>query len=326
MGLQQKQRHVQNQQSSWHFDIILSEGFVLVELAAITELLRIANRTVANSPFSWTFRSAQGGRIGCRSGLSVETEPFAPKPEADFLFVVGNSDQDNPALSLVQTIASYTYRGAKVYLLAEAASRYIRDRGPKAAGLTTHWENSEVLRERLGMFDAGHALASDTGQVVTCAGMGSTADVILTLIGELVSSATQMTVANIMLHENVRDYGFLQPFSGAKPTMTGDSDLDRCIRIMQDNMEDPIPIGEIVEDLHISTRSLERKFKTYLGSTPNNFYREMRLSKANNLLLNTTMSVKEIGLACGFPNGFSSLYKSFFGLTPLSLRKARRHQ
>ena len=50
----------------------------------------------------------------------------------------------------------------------------------------------------------------------------------------------------------------------------------------------------------------------------------MRLNKANNLLLNTTMSVREIGLACGFQNGFSTLYKSVFGITPFALRKRRR--
>jgi transcriptional regulator GlxA family with amidase domain len=93
---------------------------------------------------------------------------------------------------------------------------------------------------------------------------------------------------------------------------------------MQENMEEPVPISELVDRLGISTRSLERKFKTFLGSTPNTFYREMRLSKANNLLLNTTMSVREIGLACGFPSGFSGLYKSFFGITPFALRKSRR--
>ncbi|UWQ93247.1 helix-turn-helix domain-containing protein [Rhodobacteraceae bacterium M382] len=308
----------------WHFDIVVSDGFVLIEVAAITDLLRIANRTMARAPFKWTFRSAKGGRVASYSGPLVETEPFIQKPEADFAFVIGNSNPDTPALSLTQTISAYTYRGAKVYLLAEAASRYIRDLGPEAEGHTTHWENSIFLRERLGMFDAGHALASETGPIITCAGMGATIDVVLALIGRLTSSATQMTAANVMLHENIRDFGSLQPFSGVKPTITGDSDLDHCIRIMQDNMEEPVPINEIVDMLGISTRSLERKFKTFLRATPNTFYREMRLSKANNLLLNTTLSVREIGLACGFPSGFSGLYKSFFGVTPFTVRKSRR--
>ena len=314
---------VQNHRT-WHFDIIVSDGFVLLEVAAIVDAIRIANRITAHPPFSWTYRSAKGGMIESRCEAFVRTEPFQSKPEADFAFFIGNSDPDTPALSMGSTIASYTYRGAKAYLLAEAASRYIREKGGESSRHTTHWENSVFLRERMGLFDANYALATEDGPVVTCAGMGSTVDVVLALIGRLVSSAAQMTVANVLLHENVRDFSSLQPFSGVKPTITGDRDLDQCIRVMQDNIEEPVPINELVEVLGISTRSLERKFKTYLGSTPNTFYREMRLSKANNLLLNTTLSVRDIGLACGFPSGFSGLYKSFFGITPFALRKRRR--
>ena len=324
MRAQQPHRTDTAEAKVWQFDIIVTEGFVLAELSGIVETLRIANRVLAQPPFRWTYRSLKGGRVGCRAGLSVDTEAFAARPMADYAFFLGNTDPDCAALAPAHMINAYTHRGARIYLLAEAASRYIRDRGDKAGNHTTHWENSTFLRERMGLFDASYALATEDGPVVTCAGMGATTDVALALIGRLVSSAAQMTVANILLHENVRDGSSLQPFSGVKSTITGDSDLDHCIRIMQDNIEEPVPISEIVAELGISTRSLERKFKAYLSSTPNTFYREMRLSKANNLLLNTTLSVREIGLACGFPSGFSGLYKSFFGMTPFALRKRRR--
>lgn len=305
----------------WTVDILVTDGFVLTEMAAVTETLRIANRILAQPPFRINMRSALGGQMSCRAGLWVNTDSFSERPEADFTFVLGNSDPDHPGLALGRVIKSYTNRGARVYLLAEAAARYLKDQGTPGA---THWENSALLRERLGLFEASHALASENGPIVTCAGMGATTDIVLALIGRLTSAATQMSVANILLHEQVRDYSSLQPFSGAKPTITGDSDLDHSIRLMQANIEEPMPIGSIVSELGISTRSLERKFKTFLGATPNGFYREMRLNKANNLLLNTTMSVREIGLACGFQNGFSSLYKSVFGITPFALRKRRR--
>lgn len=305
----------------WTVDVIVTEGFVLTEMSAVVETLRIANRVLAQPPFRIVMRSAKGGQLGCRAGLLVDTETLMERPDADFAFVLGNSDPDHPGLSLGRMVKSYTSREARVYLLSEAAARYLKDKGGKGA---THWENSALLRERLGMFDASHALASENGPVVTCAGMGATTDIVLALIGRLTSAAAQMSVANILLHEQVRDYSSLQPFSGAKPTITGDRILDHSIRLMQANIEDPLPIGEIVEELNISTRSLERKFKNFLNTTPNGFYREMRLNKANNLLLNTSMSVREIGLACGFQNGFSSLYKSIFGITPFALRKRRR--
>ena len=93
---------------------------------------------------------------------------------------------------------------------------------------------------------------------------------------------------------------------------------------MQDNIEFPIPISEIAQAAGVSKRSLERRFHSVLHTTPNGFYRELRLTKANNLLLNTDMSINEIGLACGFPSGFSGIYKTTFGMTPNTARRKGR--
>lgn len=302
-------------------DIIVADGFVLIEVAAIVDALRIANRIVAREQFSWTYRSATGGLVESRGQAFVKSEPFVDKPTADYAFVIGNSDPDSPALSLSGLISAYTFRNAQVFLLAEAASRYIQDRGGAAYHLSTHWENSALLRERSRRFEADSALASEDGLVVTCAGMGATLDVVLALMGRHISAAALVTVADVMLHEKIRDFSTRQPFGGARRNANGDADLDRCIHIMQDHMEDPLPISELAAQVGLSSRSLERRFKADFGTTPNSFYREMRLSKANNLLLNTKLSVAEVGLACGFPSGFSGLYKAQFGLTPLALRK-----
>ena len=315
-----------------HFDIILADGFVLTELSGTADVLRIANRVSPKPAFSWTYRSVQGGEVTSSTGAIIRTQPLTQPlnqpmtraPTAQYAFVLGNADPDCPALSLRRTIADYTYRGAQVFLLAEAASRYIRDRGDADQPLSTHWENSAFLRERSERFDASYTIATVDGPVVTCAGMGATVNVTLAVIRRHLSSAATMTVADILLHENIRDFSSLQPFSGQHSTATGDEALDDCIRIMQANVEDPIPIHELVDVLGLSNRSLERRFRTYLNTTPNNFYRELRLSKANNLLLNTTLSLREIGLACGYPSGFSAVFKSFYGVTPFGLRKQRR--
>lgn len=305
-------------------DIIVADGFVLTELAGVVDTLRIANRVSALPVFDWTYRSTGGGIVASSSAAMVQSVAFEERPDADYLFVIGNVDPDCPALALHRLIDRYTNRQATVFLLAEAASRFIKDSGDKVAARTTHWENSALLLERGTTLDTSHAIAAQDGRIVTCAGMGTTYDVTLALIGQHVSPATKMAVANILLHDKIRDYSTMQPFSGAKGTGTGDRELDQCIEIMQANIEDPLPIGELVSVLGLSNRSLERKFRLHLNTTPNRFYRELRLTKANNLLLNTTMRVRDIGLACGFSNGFSGLYKSFYGITPAVLRKQRR--
>ncbi len=305
------------------FDILVSQGFVASEVAALVDGLNIANRVTAQRHFDWQFVSRHGGTITSRTRVSVDTQPVPDKPDADYLFVIGNSDPDTPDLSYGTEIPRYTYRGAQIFLLAEAASRYIRETGADAAQHTTHWENSALMRERLGSFDASTTLAVEKGQVVTCAGMSATLDIILSVIGRYVSAAAIRTVADIFLHEMIRDFGTRQPFSGLSSATTGDGELDQCLDLMQANIEEPLPIHEICGLIHVSNRSLERKFRSLLETTPASYYRELRLSRANNLLLNTSMPVQDIGLACGFPSGFSALYKSVFGRTPLAVRKNR---
>ncbi len=306
------------------FDVAVADGFVLIEAAAVVDALRISNRVTASPVFEWCYRSLSGGGITSSSDAGVDTDPFEDRPDADYLFVIGNSDPDASKLSLGGVIDRYTHRGAQVYLLAEAASRYIRERGDDAKGLSTHWENSAILRERMELFDADNALASRDGRVVTCAGMGTTLDVVLSVMGQHISSAELMTVANIFLHDKIRDFGTRQPFGGTGGTATGDAELNQAIEIMQTHIEDPIPIADLVGMVGVSSRSLERKFRNFLNTTPNTYYRQLRLAQANNLLLNTTLSVREVGLACGFSEGFSVLYKKFFGITPLEMRHRRK--
>lgn len=306
------------------FDVLVAPDYVLIEVASLVEILSLANRVSVPSKFSWTFRSKTGGLVRSRTGAILETSRVTNKPDADYLFVIGNTDPDNPALSVGRIVSDYTYRGAQVFLLAEAASRYIGEHGDKGLIHTTHWENTMMLRERELKFDALSLIAVENGQIVTCAGMEATTDIALSVLGRHVSSAAKRTIADIMLHERIRDFSTPQPFTGMAGSFTGDRDLDHCIDLMQANMEDPLPISDLVGQLGISSRSLERKFKSHLNSTPNTYYRELRMNRASNLLANTTMSVREVGMACGFPNGFSSLYKSFFGITPHALRQKLR--
>lgn len=305
-------------------DIIVADGYVLTELAGVVDVLRLSNRIGNREVFRWTYRSANGGLVRGSGDTLLETDPLDTRSNADYAFVLGNADADHPALSVGTIVSAYTARQGRVILLSEAASRYIAEKRDDGAKHTTHWENRAILLERLGLFDTKSALAVDAGAIVTCAGMGATVDVTLSIASQHVTSATLMTVADILLHERIRHFNTLQPFGGRAAMATGDADLDTCVSLMQDNIEFPLPIADIASQTGVSKRSLERKFHSVLHTTPNGYYRELRLGKANNLLLNTDMSIHEIGLACGFPSGFSAIYKTTFGMTPHAARRKGR--
>ncbi|QYX56466.1 helix-turn-helix domain-containing protein [Roseovarius sp. SCSIO 43702] len=304
------------------FDLLLTEGFVLTEYAGVVDQLRLANRVMLRPAFAWRSFSRRGGPVACLSDAVVETLPFAARPEAEYVFVLGNSDPAHPDLSMGRVIDAYVARGTKVILLAEAAARFIEERGD--TGLTTHWENRALLAERMELGEGAQALATERGQIITSAGMGSTVDMVLTLMARHIPAATVATVTDILLHDRVRDLGTLQPFGTRRSPLTGDAELDRAVELMQANIEEPLPIAEIVRLVGVSARSLERRFAARLRARPAEYYRALRLNRANNLLLNTSMPISEIALACGFSSGFTPRYRAEFGLTPQAARRRAR--
>jgi AraC family carnitine catabolism transcriptional activator len=94
--------------------------------------------------------------------------------------------------------------------------------------------------------------------------------------------------------------------------------LVRVISEMERHSEPPLSTLELAERIQVSRRQLERLFRLHLQDTPSNFYLNLRLDKARQLLRQTELSVLEISLACGFESSsyFSRSYRGRFSLCP----------
>ena len=73
----------------------------------------------------------------------------------------------------------------------------------------------------------------------------------------------------------------------------------------------------------ISRRSLEIQFQHYLGRSPAEEIRRVRLEKGKELLARSDFSIGEIAVACGFANTtrFGVAFRKRYGQTPLAYRK-----
>ena len=102
--------------------------------------------------------------------------------------------------------------------------------------------------------------------------------------------------------------------------------LTQAVLLMEANIEEPLTTDEIAQHVCVSRRQLERIFKQYLNRVPSQYYLELRLNKARQMLMQTSKSIIQIGLSCGFSSGphFSSAYRNFFGATPREDRNQRR--
>ncbi|MGL3210603.1 helix-turn-helix domain-containing protein [Bradyrhizobium sp. BR 1433] len=72
----------------------------------------------------------------------------------------------------------------------------------------------------------------------------------------------------------------------------------------------------------MSLRHLERLFRQHLGCSLGEHYLSLRLDRARDLVRQTSLSVLEIALACGFKSAshFSRTYRARFGQAPRAER------
>ncbi len=101
--------------------------------------------------------------------------------------------------------------------------------------------------------------------------------------------------------------------------------LAEALALMKANFEEPLPGDDIARLVGVSRRQLERLFKQHLDTLPSKHYLELRLAHARMLLQDSSQSILQVGLACGFSSGphFSSTYRAHFGITPREERSRR---
>jgi transcriptional regulator GlxA family with amidase domain len=101
-----------------------------------------------------------------------------------------------------------------------------------------------------------------------------------------------------------------------------DVTVRHAIILMEENLEAPLNIAVIAKMSGTSVRQLERAFMAAMNTSPNEFYRQMRLRYARWMLLNTARRVTDIAYECGFADSahFIRVFKETYGVTPGKLR------
>lgn len=94
--------------------------------------------------------------------------------------------------------------------------------------------------------------------------------------------------------------------------------LRELITLMQANLEEPLEPDQLAHYAGLSKRQIQRLFREQLGTSPQKYYLQMRLTEARRLIQNSTFAMLEVALACGFVSGshFSKCYSDFFGYPP----------
>ena len=82
-------------------------------------------------------------------------------------------------------------------------------------------------------------------------------------------------------------------------------------------------LQQMAFDFRLTPAMLSRYFKNHYGRNINDYLNDMKMERARKLLLETTLSVYEVGLELGYqgPNSFIRRFKATYGITPGEFRQ-----
>lgn len=101
--------------------------------------------------------------------------------------------------------------------------------------------------------------------------------------------------------------------------------LRRAMSFLSERLQESISIGQLCDELSVSRRSLERKFREFYRCTPWEMLCRMRVSQAKKLLIQTNHPISRISELCGFsdPERMAVVFKRLTNVPPSAFRKSR---
>lgn len=100
-------------------------------------------------------------------------------------------------------------------------------------------------------------------------------------------------------------------------------EIDRAIAYMNSHYSEKITMEELSARVNLSTSHFTKVFKSITGETPIEFLNVIRLKKSKIMLMNSTHSITEIAIECGFNSSsyFSSCFLEKYRMTPSAYRQ-----
>ncbi len=302
------------------FVFVLLDNFTLLCFAAAVESLRIANRMANRELYSWMFVGEGGDTVRCSAGTAIQLDnDLGDLNRDDTVMLCGGVDvQAASTKKLLNWLRRESRKGLKVGGLCTAGYSMAKAGLLDGKKATIHWENQDSFAEEFDDVTLTKSVFVMDGNRMTTAGGTSSIDLMLKIIADDHGEELANAVADQLIYSSIRTDQDTQRLS--VPTRIGvrHPKLSQVIRMMEENIEDPISPSILAKDVGMSTRQLERLFRRYLNRSPKRYYMELRLQKARNLLMQTDMSVINVALACGFasPSHFSKCYRAHYETTP----------
>jgi LacI family transcriptional regulator len=105
-----------------------------------------------------------------------------------------------------------------------------------------------------------------------------------------------------------------------------DARIRQALHFIKNHAHEGIGVAEVLREVPMARRSLERQFKTLVGHSPSDVIRAAKVEKVRQLLATTEMPILDIAYACGFNyvEHMIPIFKRYHGCTPAQYRRKTR--
>ena len=298
----------------------------MIAFSSAIEPLRMANRDSGKPLYRWSLYTIDGLAERASNGLEITPDASLENAgDVSILFVCGGTDiADAWSRTLQQGLRRIAKRN-NIRLGALCTGSYLLAHAGLLDGYrcTIHWENIASLREEFPAVQVCDDLFVFDRDRISCAGGQSAMDMVLQLIQERHGSQLVTRISEQFMCERIRSSDDRQRVPLHLAIGSNQPKLTEAVTLMEANIEEPISLDELSNYVGISRRQLERLFQKHLNCVPTRYYLNLRLQRARLLLLQTSKSIVDIALACGFISAphFSKCYRDLFGIPPRDERR-----
>ena len=306
------------------FSFLLLPEYAMISLMSAIEPLRIANRLAGRQLFRWQCFSEEGETVLASNQMALSNHLSFKHPILPKNLLVNSSFNPQRYLSMrsIKWLQQIKRRGGCIGALDTGCFLLAKANLLKEHCITMHWEAMPVFNELY----PDHRISTDLfvvdGACMTCAGGVATTDMMLYLMAPFCEKSLIEQICEQIISRGAREQHVAQRSAISRRLKVHNPRLLKVLRLMEDNLVSPIGVAQLAWQVHISLRQLERLFSQYLQNSPRRYYIKLRLIKARQLLRESSLSISQIALGCGFSSAsqFSHSYRKQYLIAPRAER------
>lgn len=304
---------------------LLLPKVTMLALSAAVEPLRIANQVTNKELYRWFLLTEDGQPIRCSNGIAVIPDfDLINLPKSSLAFVVaGVEPADTTSPRILNWISRQRAFGCQIGGICTGAFTLAKAGLLEGREFTLHWENQPAFNEHFfGLHPTNNLFEIDDG-VMTCGGGNASLDMMLYMIERDHGKDLAVIISDMCIHARSNTRKSPQKSAYSEALSVRNQHLINAMQFMNTQLEDGVSMDEVAEHVNISRRQLERLFKIYVGTSPLQFYADLRVKRAYALLNETSLSITEIATASGFTSTsqLANQFRKRYGHSPSSFRK-----